>query len=130
MAELAERLTAEFDWLPTTAVIRVVTECVDQWPDADVLFIEAGGQVQVGNYPPMKPLAPRVRRLTTQRSGSRVCGHGAYRTVWPIREDDGFATTCLVYAVGGDVAGAVGRPCPKETRQDLTQWDAFGLRCG
>jgi hypothetical protein len=49
--DLAERLSAEFDTMPATTVIRVVTECVDEWPDADVQFIEQAARSRLKTVP-------------------------------------------------------------------------------
>lgn len=40
MMAVAERLAAEFRDQPDSTVIRVLTDCVDEHPDADAAFIE------------------------------------------------------------------------------------------
>jgi hypothetical protein len=40
MAQLAEGLAKEFTQVPATTVIQVLTDCLDEFPDASGLFIE------------------------------------------------------------------------------------------
>lgn len=40
IVHLAEQLTAEYSELPFTTVVRVVTDCAEEWPDADPHFLE------------------------------------------------------------------------------------------
>jgi heterodisulfide reductase subunit A-like polyferredoxin len=40
MMAIAERLAVEFQDLPNSTVIRVLTDCADEFPDEDALFVE------------------------------------------------------------------------------------------
>jgi hypothetical protein len=45
---VAETLAAEFPGEPGTTVIRVVTDCVAEFPDDDPMFIEQAARARLG----------------------------------------------------------------------------------
>ena len=42
--EVAERLTVEFPALPVMTVVRVLSQCAEELPRADSLFVEAAAR--------------------------------------------------------------------------------------
>ncbi len=57
---VAETLAADFDDLPITTVVRVLTDCVAEHPDADPHFIEQAARA----------LLRAERGIPQQRSGA------------------------------------------------------------
>lgn len=51
MTRVAEQLVAQFPHLPATTVIRVVTDCVEQFPDSDPMFIEQAARAHLATVP-------------------------------------------------------------------------------
>ena len=47
MTRMVERLAAEFDSLPVTAVVRVATDCAQEWPAASALFLEEAARARL-----------------------------------------------------------------------------------
>lgn len=47
LVEVAERLAAQFPDEPSTAVIRILTECVDEFPDSDLMFVEQAAHARL-----------------------------------------------------------------------------------
>ena len=45
---VAETLAGEFPEAPSATVIRVVTDCVAEFPDVDPLFIEQAARARLG----------------------------------------------------------------------------------
>lgn len=60
MMAVAEKLAAEFPDEPDSTVIRVVTDCVEEFPDADPLFLEEASRA----------------RLSAPEAGPAGSGHG------------------------------------------------------
>lgn len=60
MMAVTERLAAEFSDKPSSEVIRVVTDCVDEFPDAGPMFVEEASRA----------------RLSAPESGPAGNGHG------------------------------------------------------
>lgn len=52
MMAVAERLAAEFRDQPDSTVIRVLTDCVDEHPDADAAFIEQAARAGLAEQQP------------------------------------------------------------------------------
>ena len=49
---VAERLAAEFPNQPETMVIRVLTDCAEEFPDAGPLFVEQESGARLAAVPP------------------------------------------------------------------------------
>jgi hypothetical protein len=47
MMAVAERLAEEFPDRPNSSVIRVLTDCVDQHPEADAAFVEQAARARL-----------------------------------------------------------------------------------
>ena len=47
MTAVAEKLAAEFPDKPSSTVIRVVTDCVEEFPDADPMFLEEASRARL-----------------------------------------------------------------------------------
>lgn len=52
MMEVAEGLAGEFRDQPDSTVVRVLTDCVDEHPDADAAFIEQAARAQLAEQQP------------------------------------------------------------------------------
>jgi hypothetical protein len=50
MIAIAERLVDEFGEIPTSRVVRVVTDCVDEYPSDGSLFIEQAARARLSAY--------------------------------------------------------------------------------
>ena len=48
MLEVAERLAAEFSDLPSSTVIGVLTDCLDDFPNSDAQFVEQATRARLG----------------------------------------------------------------------------------
>jgi hypothetical protein len=47
LVAVAETLAGEFDQLPSTTVVRVVTDSVAEYPDADHMFVEQAARARL-----------------------------------------------------------------------------------
>ena len=50
MLAVAEKLAAEFPNLPNETVVRVLTDCADEFPDADAKFVEDASRAQLSAH--------------------------------------------------------------------------------
>jgi hypothetical protein len=50
MLAVAEKLAAEFPSLPNETVVRVLTDCADEFPDADAKFVEDASRAQLSAH--------------------------------------------------------------------------------
>jgi len=49
LEEVAEEMAAEFPWASRTTVIRIVSDCIAQFPDDDPLFIEQAARARLSS---------------------------------------------------------------------------------
>lgn len=52
MMTLAEKLANEYPHQPNTRIVRVLTDCVDEFPNADAAYIEQATRARLGDQKP------------------------------------------------------------------------------
>jgi hypothetical protein len=61
LAALAEQLAHDFRELQCSAVVRVLTDCADEYPNGGVLFIEHAARARLARLGQPAPLIPEQR---------------------------------------------------------------------
>lgn len=65
LAAVAEQLANDFEELHYHAVVQVLTDCVDQFPDDGVHFIEQAARARLARLMPGAVVVPQQRTVPT-----------------------------------------------------------------